>query len=174
MPSMQCPHCGQRYDLTDEQAPQYAGRTKINCSVCGKAFTVGGQPAMPAAPTAHYAPAYARAAKRSNGMAIASLVLGITGIVIPILLPSLLAVILGILTLKARSIGRWKRTGHRQNVHRCGNRADPAVHGVDPAPIAESGGNGDQYDAEQHASDGRALLLYANKNGSTYPPSWKS
>jgi len=52
---IQCPNCGQTYDLTPEQVPQYAGQT-ITCTNCQKPFTVaanlGGaarpHPAMPA------------------------------------------------------------------------------------------------------------------------------
>src|SRR6185295_6493251 len=88
-----CPHCGQVYGLTPEQVPQYAGQT-INCTACGKPFTVPGgpsasaapsQPPKPGAPPAYpdqptqplpYA-AYQR--QRPNGLAVASLVSGIIG-----------------------------------------------------------------------------------------------
>ena len=36
---IRCPHCGQTYELTPEQVPQYAGQT-INCTSCKQAFTV--------------------------------------------------------------------------------------------------------------------------------------
>jgi prepilin-type processing-associated H-X9-DG protein/predicted Zn finger-like uncharacterized protein len=56
---IQCPHCGQTYDLAPEQVPQYAGQT-ITCTRCQKSFTVaanlGGAPAAPAAPATPASP----------------------------------------------------------------------------------------------------------------------
>jgi predicted Zn finger-like uncharacterized protein/prepilin-type processing-associated H-X9-DG protein len=36
---IRCPHCGQTYELTPEQVPQYAGQT-ISCTSCKQSFTV--------------------------------------------------------------------------------------------------------------------------------------
>ncbi len=36
---IQCPHCGQSYALTDEQAPKYAGQT-ITCTRCQQPIVV--------------------------------------------------------------------------------------------------------------------------------------
>src|SRR5687767_13944009 len=60
---IQCPHCGQAYALSDEQAPQYAGQS-ITCTQCARAFTVPdiAAPAPPSAPAPAPAPTRASAA----------------------------------------------------------------------------------------------------------------
>ncbi len=113
---MRCPNCNQVYGLTDEQAPQYAGRT-ITCTSCGKPFVaeVPGYAAPAAQPpplaSPHATPQSAQQTpglatpgyetperfhqpQRTNGLAIASLVSGVLGFVVP-LVPGLLAIILG-------------------------------------------------------------------------------
>ena len=119
---IQCPHCGQTYQLTPEQVPQYAGRT-ITCTQCQKPFTVPGErvasaPPPAAAPSVPYEPAerpgvpplmpgqpvnyagprtYER--QESNGWAVASLVCACAGFVIPVL-PTILGIVFGIVGLK--------------------------------------------------------------------------
>src|SRR5689334_6796443 len=119
---IQCPHCGQTYQLTPEQMPQYAGRT-ITCTQCQKPFTVpgervappvapspppapatpeypaqgGGMPPPMAAQTFEYANPYNR--QESNGWAVASLVCACAGFVIPII-PTILGLVFGIIGLK--------------------------------------------------------------------------
>src|SRR5579864_7083269 len=44
-----CPNCGQTYAVRPEQWPQYHGRT-INCTKCGKPFTVTAPAGMAQAP----------------------------------------------------------------------------------------------------------------------------
>ena len=44
---IRCPHCGQTYELTPEQVPQYAGQT-ISCTSCKQSFTVPRDIAAPA------------------------------------------------------------------------------------------------------------------------------
>jgi len=44
-----CPHCGQTYELTAEQVPQYAGQT-ITCTSCKQPFTVSRDIAAPPGP----------------------------------------------------------------------------------------------------------------------------
>ena len=114
---IQCPNCGQAYDLSDEQVPQYAGQT-ITCTRCQKQFTVprtlggasaappsmppGGQ-AMPGRPPMQPQPVpYGHAGvygqpQQTSGLAIAALVLGIIGLIIPGL--GLIGVVLGIIAL---------------------------------------------------------------------------
>ena len=50
---IQCPNCGQPYAVRDDQWAQYNGRT-INCTKCGKSFTVTAPPEVlpPVAPAA--------------------------------------------------------------------------------------------------------------------------
>src|SRR5690349_15023949 len=43
---IRCPHCGQTYELTPEQVPQYAGQT-ISCTSCKQSFTVSRDIAAP-------------------------------------------------------------------------------------------------------------------------------
>ena len=116
---IQCPHCGQSYALTDEQAPQYAGQT-ITCTRCQKPFTVSQNlatasapaPALPqqpgaTQPTAPYPPpqagmpvdygGYAYQAPQTSGLAIASLVLSIIGMIVPLV--GIVGIILGIVAL---------------------------------------------------------------------------
>lgn len=120
---IKCPHCGQEYAVRPEQWAQYSGRT-INCTRCGQAFTVAGQPApqqqqpppMPQAPSygqppgyppniPNYAPApgypgqpYSIQPATTSGFAIWSLVCGFFGFCLPIP-SSLLAIIFGIIGL---------------------------------------------------------------------------
>ena len=116
---IQCPHCGQSYALTDEQAPQYAGQT-ITCTRCQKPFTVPSNPgaapppleapqagAAPAS-TSPFPPVQAAAPlgyglqgqyqpQHTSGLAIASLVLSIIGI---LFFPAgLIGIVLGIVAL---------------------------------------------------------------------------
>ena len=58
---IRCPHCGQTWDISSEQARQYAGQT-ITCTNCQRAFAVPGTVyAIPAAQAASpgTSPAYA-------------------------------------------------------------------------------------------------------------------
>ena len=55
-----CTHCGQTYELTPQQVPQYAGQT-ITCTACGKPFSVS----IPAGNTYEYHDR--RTVFRSNG-----------------------------------------------------------------------------------------------------------
>lgn len=57
MPQVSCPHCGQAYDIPQEQWPQYQGRT-ITCTRCQQPFTVTAAGAV-APPPAAAAPATA-------------------------------------------------------------------------------------------------------------------
>jgi predicted Zn finger-like uncharacterized protein/prepilin-type processing-associated H-X9-DG protein len=96
MPQINCPHCGQAFDLTDEQVPQYAGQT-INCTSCQKAFVVpGGSEVIP--PVAYATPMYG-GPQKPNGLAVASFAIALCGLLIPIL-PGIAAIILGILGIK--------------------------------------------------------------------------
>ena len=115
-----CTHCGQTYELTPQQVPQYAGQT-ITCTACGKPFTVSipsantfdvapppPPPHVPPATAPMYAGAYERQAAyaanppvaptQTNGFAIASLIVGIVSFCIPVL-GSLAAIVLGIVGL---------------------------------------------------------------------------
>src|SRR4051812_42028419 len=99
--SIQCPHCGQTYPLTAEQEPQYAGQT-IQCTKCGKMFTVPGSSSapgtsMPAAPMNYASPMRVT----TSGMAIASLVLACIGLFVPLL--GIVAIVLGIIALRKMS-----------------------------------------------------------------------
>jgi prepilin-type processing-associated H-X9-DG protein len=108
---MRCPNCGQTYALTPEQAPQYVGQT-ITCTKCQRPFVAhvpgyGAQPPVavaavpPPPPPPGMAPIgysgpqqqYGSQPQLTNGLAIASLVLGLVGFCVPGL--GILAIILG-------------------------------------------------------------------------------
>jgi prepilin-type processing-associated H-X9-DG protein len=108
---MRCPHCGQTYALTPEQAPQYAGQT-ITCTSCQRPFVAhvpGYGAAVPAgmvpppppagvAPIGYSGPQYGeQATQQGNGLAIASLVIGIIGFCLPI---GFIAIVLGALGMR--------------------------------------------------------------------------
>jgi len=186
---IQCPHCGQTYGLNDQQVPQYAGQT-INCTQCQKPFTVPASlvqpgsvaPAVAGAATGvnYYAPAQ-RQQQTSNGMAIASVVFGAAGFLLPVL-ASIPAIIFGILGLK--------RT------------RDPAVGGKGVAITGIALGAASLFVgvavwgcllsillpslnraretanrvkcAANMKAIGNALLLYANENRGMYPPDFQT
>jgi predicted Zn finger-like uncharacterized protein/prepilin-type processing-associated H-X9-DG protein len=107
---IKCPSCGQTYELTDAQVPQYAGQT-INCTKCGKAFqvnlpvtAVGSIQPPPYEQQPHYPqPGYATPGfpqqQAGNGMAIAALVVGLISFCMPVI-GSGLAILFGILGLR--------------------------------------------------------------------------
>jgi predicted Zn finger-like uncharacterized protein/prepilin-type processing-associated H-X9-DG protein len=104
--NIQCPHCGQSYQLTPEQVPQYSGQT-ITCTACNKAFTVPRltQPPVPPGLPAGYPPgvpqqvSYATPqAQATNGLAVASLVTGILGLFAPLV--GIVGIVLGIMGLR--------------------------------------------------------------------------
>jgi hypothetical protein len=100
-----CQHCGQTYNISPEQMPQYQGKA-IACTKCGKQFAVAAPPMQsaptsvppplpPSAPMAAYAPpiyAYPPQPKAGlGGGAIAAIVLGILAVLaIPCLIATLL------------------------------------------------------------------------------------
>jgi predicted Zn finger-like uncharacterized protein/prepilin-type processing-associated H-X9-DG protein len=188
----QCPFCGQPYTLTDEQLPIYSGKT-IACTQCKQEFTLGqfvpsaspatgrteipapapmAQPMQPLGqpPIAQYGGYYAQ---RSNGIAIASVVCGAMGFVIP-LIGGLLGIIFGIIGLR--------------------KTRDPSVGGKGLAITGLSLGAAslllsgcmmsillpslnrarETANRVKCASNmriiGQALLLYANQNHGAYPP----
>jgi prepilin-type processing-associated H-X9-DG protein len=103
---IKCPNCGQSYELADELVSQYAGQA-ITCTNCQKPFTVPADlraaPPPVGAPVGYAAPPFGGqqqyAPQRTNGMAIASVVLGACGFLIPIF-ASIPAIILGIIGLR--------------------------------------------------------------------------
>ena len=114
MQQVQCPHCGQSYDIPAEQVPQYAGQT-IVCTACRKPFAVpaaaasgGGSfppappsPPAPGAQGSYVQPEYASGLgtpPQTNGWAITSLVSGILGFCLPVL-GGLIAIVTGIIGL---------------------------------------------------------------------------
>jgi hypothetical protein len=101
---VRCPQCGKSYSLTPEQIPQYMGRS-FACEQCGQMLVIGGTPAHPVALSSGAPPGpvdgdYAEPhSQRTSGLAIASLVAGILGLVIP-LVPALIAIVTGALGLR--------------------------------------------------------------------------
>ena len=111
MQQVQCPHCGQSYDIPTEQVPQYAGQT-IVCTSCQKPFVVpagaapAGGPFPPPRPPGGARGAYAGqdygtapgGPQQTTGWAVASLVSGILGFCLPVL-GGLVAIVTGIIGL---------------------------------------------------------------------------
>src|SRR5688500_6050672 len=109
--TVSCPHCGQDYSVTPEQRAQYRGQT-INCTKCGRPFTVDGGPASPAGPppvggaappptpVQQYASPYEayQRPERTSKLAVASLVTGLLAFVIPVI-AGVAAIIMGIVAL---------------------------------------------------------------------------
>jgi prepilin-type processing-associated H-X9-DG protein len=123
---IRCPHCGQTYELTPDQVPQYAGQT-ITCTSCQRAFTVpqmsgpaptapaattamppGMQPGMPGGMPPHMQPRGPGASspfnpppaqQGKNGTAVAALVFSILGLTILPIIGAIVGIILGFIGL---------------------------------------------------------------------------
>jgi predicted Zn finger-like uncharacterized protein/prepilin-type processing-associated H-X9-DG protein len=193
--TIQCPHCGQTYALTAEQGPQYSGQT-ITCTRCKNSFTVPTlsaeqsaapptmpPPQMPQQPGGPQPPGAAQQIpyggygqyqrQESNGLAVASLVCGIVGLLIPIV-PGIIAVVLGIVALnrtkdprvggKGLAIAGISVGGASMLFSLCTlsvllpslNRARETANRV--------------HCAANMRQIGQALLLYGNDNLGQYPP----
>jgi len=138
MPSVRCPHCGQSYSLTPEHAARIAGRA-MACRKCRKMFMVSAdvakhataptsaavddvppivdeqlpQPARPAAPATQYVGFNKKRTvveQQRNGLAIAALVSGIIGLIVPVV-PAILAIALGIAGIRKTQDGRFGGQG---------------------------------------------------------------
>jgi len=223
---IRCPHCGQTYELTPEQVPQYAGQT-ISCTSCKQAFTVprdlgapgsagagmgaavGEQPQQPAyqqqqqppypqqqQPYQQYPgqpgmpPQYAGMGgpvgyggyqppprQDSNGMAIASLIFGIVGVVIPILIPSIVGIILGILGLNKTKDPRVGGKG-LAIAGICVSVASIFMAGCMMSILLPSLNRARETAnrvkcASNMRQIGQALLLYGNENRGAYPADFK-
>jgi len=187
-----CPHCGTVYGLTDDQVPQYSGQT-LNCTKCGKSFTVPQlgssvaaapraavpvQPAFqspaPGQPPVNYmGPQSYVSPYIGNPMAIVAVIFGALGFIIPVI-ASILALVFGVIALmKTR---------------------DPAVKGKTPAVVGIVLGGislilmpcllsillpslnraRETANRVKCASNmrmiGTAMMLYANENRGMYPP----
>src|SRR5688572_25261713 len=223
---IRCPHCGQTYELTPEQVPQYAGQT-ITCTSCKQAFTVPRDVAAPAGgaggaggagagvgastgtppypqqqqpyaqpqqqPYAQHQPGtppqypgpggaggpvgyggyQPPPQQQTNGMAIASLVFGIIGLIFP-LIPGLIGIILGIVGL------------NRTKDPRIGGKG-LAIAGISVSAVSilltgcmisillpslnRARETANRVKCASHMRQiGQALLLYANDNRRVYPP----
>jgi predicted Zn finger-like uncharacterized protein/prepilin-type processing-associated H-X9-DG protein len=193
---IQCPNCGQTYDLTPEQIPQYAGQT-ITCTQCQKPFTV---PANIAAPGSHVPPfqtsdrpgvppAYPNPQsqthylppqpEQSNPLAIISLICGLLAFCIPVL-PAIIGIVLGILGLQKTRDPRVKGKGLAIagiSVSACSLLLSMvfvmfAMMGSTMLPSlnrARETANRVKC-ASNMRQIGQAVLLYANENQGHYPP----
>ena len=176
MPQINCPHCGQVFDLTDAQVPQYAGQT-ITCTSCQKPFVVPGGPAtLPVPPMGYATPMYGEPQK-SNGLAIASFVLALTGLVIPIL-PGIAAIVLGILGIqktrnpavggKGLAIAGISVGATTLVLSTC---MAPLMIGIMLPSLNRARETANRVKCASNMRQiGQALLLYANSNGGQYPP----
>lgn len=108
-----CPHCGQTYNLTPEQVPQYAGQN-ITCTACQKSFVVqlSAAPGTPLPPLAYggaMPPQYIQPTE-PNGAATASVVFGILSLFVPVVL-SIIAIICAIFGMRKAGDPRVKGKG---------------------------------------------------------------
>ena len=215
---IRCPHCGQSYELTPEQVPQYAGQT-ITCTSCKQPFTVprdsatgagagagatpGQQqqqqqqpayqqqqqphpqppqyPQQPGMPPPQYPGAgpvgyggyQPPPRQETNGLAIASLVFGIVGMVIP-LIPSVVGIILGILGLRKTKDPRVGGKGLAV-AGICVSAASFIMLGCMISILLPSLNRARETAnrvkcASNMRQIGQALLLYGNDNRGVYPP----
>ncbi len=189
---IQCPNCGQSYDLTPEQIPQYAGQT-ITCTQCQKPFTV---PANIAAPGSHVPPfptsdrpgvppAYPQPQsqthylppqpEQSNPLAIISLICGLL-FCIPII-PALFGIVLGILGLQKTRDPRVKGKSFSIagiSVSACAILLWVAVAMMGSIMLPSLTRARETANRVKCASNmrqiGQAILHYANENKGHYPP----
>ena len=95
MPNMQCPHCGQTYDVPPDQVAAYANQ-QITCTRCNSPFTAHfGQPQQATPAMAYATPT---TVGTTSGLAIAALVTGALGLLIPLL--GIVGIVLGIIALR--------------------------------------------------------------------------
>jgi len=196
-----CTHCGQTYELTPQQVPQYAGQT-ITCTACGRPFTVsipagntydlGPPPHVPAVPQVPQMPqaqatmhpgAYERQAAyavnppvappQSNGLAIASLIVGIVSFCIP-LLGSLAAIVLGIVGLTRTKDPRVGGKGMAITGIVLGALSiviTPCFVSIMLPSLSRARETANRVKCASNMKQiGTALLLYANANSGVYPP----
>jgi predicted Zn finger-like uncharacterized protein/prepilin-type processing-associated H-X9-DG protein len=184
---IQCPACGQVYDLTAEQVPQYAGQT-ITCTRCQKPFTVPAHltetqppPAAtpPPAPAGHFTyPQSVQsaqfAAPQTKGLAVASLVVGLIGMFCPVV-GGLVAVVLGIMALAKTRDPRFGGKG-LAIAGICIGAASILFTGCTLSIILPSLSRA-RHVANRVACQnnmreiGQQIALYANEHGGHYPAS---
>jgi len=176
MPQINCPHCGQTFDLTDEQAPQYAGQT-ITCTSCQKPFVVsGGAPAISPPPVA-YATSNYGGPQEANGLATASFVIALVGLLIPVI-PGIVAIVLGILGItktRDRNVGGKGLAIAGIAVGAVSMVTSLIVAGCLMSILLPSLNRARETAnrvkcASNMRQIGQALLLYANDNHGQYPP----
>ena len=179
MPQIRCTHCGQTYDLTPEQAPQYAGQT-ITCTNCQKPFLVppsspsmpAAMPPLPVSPVTYETPHFNQP-QRANGLAIASLVSGIIGIIVPVI-PGLLAIALGIFGLRKtrdRSVGGKGLAIAGIAVGATSLLLSGCLISILLPSLNRARETANRIKCASNMRQiGQGLLLYANDNHGQYPP----
>jgi prepilin-type processing-associated H-X9-DG protein len=187
-----CPHCGQTFQLTPEQVPQYSGQT-ITCTQCQRPFTVphlagaGAAPPPPPAPapsTGGYPPGYPPsrhvgyatpqyAPQQTNGWAIASLVSGIIGFVIP-LIPGLIAIVTGIIGIRKTADPRVGGKGLAiagLSVGACSILLSGCMISILLPSLNRARETANRVKCASNMRQvGQAILLYSNENRGAYPP----
>ncbi|MGB7160227.1 MAG: DUF4190 domain-containing protein [Tepidisphaeraceae bacterium] len=181
--TIRCTHCGQTYDLTPDQVPQYAGRT-ITCTTCKQPFTVAMHGATSAPPPlpAGYPPPYPQSSAyapqhqqptQGNPLAVTSLVLGILGFVIPVI-PSLIAIVLGILGISKTKDPRVGGKGFAVAgivTGALGFVILPCLISILLPSLNRARETANRVKCASNMKQiGQALLLYGNNNRGQYPP----
>ncbi len=186
---IQCPNCGQAYELSDEQVPQYAGQT-ITCTKCQKQFTVpreiAGAAGAPPPPPPMTAPAPAPAAPYmqppvgyggyappppTSGLAIAALVLGVIGLIVPGL--GVIGIVLGIIALVRMADGRATGKGLAIGGIAVGVVSLMWAGCIMSILLPSLNRARETANRVKCASNmrqiGQAILLYSNENNGAYP-----
>jgi prepilin-type processing-associated H-X9-DG protein len=184
--TIHCPHCGQTYELTPEQVPQYAGRT-ITCTACQQPFAVTiptatltstAYPPHPPPPTYTAYPTGAAAQQRyepqqSNGFATASLISGILGFCIPVL-GGIVAIVLGIVGLTKTKDPRVGGKGMAIAGLVLGGVSivvTPCFMSILLPSLNRARETANRVKCAQNMKQiGLALLAYGNVNRGAYPP----
>src|SRR5262245_10297827 len=171
---MKCPNCGQVYQLTDDQVPQYAGQT-ITCTACNRPFTVA-LPATAVPPMSYQPPPFRNqpqyVQQQSNGMAIASLVVGVISFCLPVI-GSGLAILFGILGLRktrAPAVGGKGRAIAGICLGAASIVMMPCMVSIMLPSLSRARETANRVKCASNMRQiGMALLLYSNENRGAYP-----
>ena len=190
---IQCPNCGQPYAVRADQWAQYHGRT-INCTKCGKSFTVTAPPealappvqAAPTAPVSYATPPsvpggyvdpmmYPPGEPGKNGFALASFLTSIFLFCLPVI-GGITAIVLGIIGLTRTRDPRVGRKGMAIAGISIGGvsiLATPVIFMLIAILLPALNRAREQANRVKCASNmrqlGQAMMMYANTNANHYP-----
>jgi len=187
--TIRCTHCGQTYELTPEQAPQYAGQT-ITCTTCKQPFTVeipetinvAPPPPPPSFPVPGSPMPYAQGVsyatpagpQQGNGLAVTSLVVGILGFCILPIVGGIGAIVLGILGLNKTKDPRVGGKGMAIAGIILGSLSmimTPCMISILLPSLNRARETANRVKCASNMRQiGTALMIYGSANGGQYPP----